>query len=47
LFETDLPDESKVTKGNVKFTEKKVVPSRMLSEDIVDMCYDADVFWME
>ena len=45
-FQTELPEESKVTKGSVKFTEKKV-PSYMLSEDVRDMCYDTQVYWME
>jgi len=46
IFQTDLPEESKVVKGNMKFTDKKV-PSRMLSEEVEDMCYDTDVYWME
>jgi len=30
----------------VKFTVNKV-PSYMLSEQVKDMCYDTEVYWME
>jgi len=45
-FQVDLPEESNVVKGNMKFTENKV-PSYMLSEEVEEMCYDTDVYWME